>query len=97
MLPNASAAALIEYGGGEVIQEYETVTLAYFLTDSLKSVAGQAAALGVESRARDEFDKVFLPEGTIDARLGIARSLPDVPGSPQSLPCRTAIGRSRSF
>jgi hypothetical protein len=77
MKPNASAAAmLIEKGGGEIVQEYETQTLAYFLTESLKSLADRAAQLGVEIRVREDFDQVFLPEGTVDARKGVAGSLP---------------------
>src|SRR4051812_17316298 len=68
MKPNASAAAtLIEKGGGEIVQEYETQTVAYFLTESLKSLAERAAQLAVEIRIREDFDQIFLPEGTIDA------------------------------
>jgi hypothetical protein len=77
MKPNASAAAmLIEKGGGEIVQEYETQTVAYFLTESLKSLADRAVQLAVEIRIREDFDQIFLPEGTIDARKGVAGSLP---------------------
>src|SRR5436190_20818189 len=65
MLPNASAAAeVVQKGGGEVVQEYETQTVAYFLTDTLKGLSDRAAQLRVEIRPRDDFDKIFLPEGT---------------------------------
>ncbi|MEA2235969.1 MAG: hypothetical protein QOC81_693 [Thermoanaerobaculia bacterium] len=77
MLPNASAAAeVIQKGGGEIVQEYETQTVAYFLTNSLTSLSDRAAQLRVEIRPRDDFDKIFLPEGTIDARRGVEGSLP---------------------
>jgi hypothetical protein len=82
MKPNASAAAtLIEKGGGEIVQEYETQTLAYFLTESLKSLTERAAELGVEIRVRDDFDQIYLPEGIVDARKGVAGSLPGLPMS----------------
>ncbi|MEA2236270.1 MAG: trimeric autotransporter adhesin [Thermoanaerobaculia bacterium] len=77
MLPNASAAAeVVQKGGGEIVQEYETQTVAYFLTDTLKGLSDRAAELRVEIRPRDDFDKIFLPEGTIDARRGVEGSLP---------------------
>jgi hypothetical protein len=83
MKPNASAAAmLIEKGGGEIVQEYETQTVAYFLTESLKSLADRAVQLAVEIRVRDDFDQIFLPDGIIDARKGVAGSLPGLPQSP---------------
>jgi Subtilase family len=81
--PNASAAlSIIETDGGQVVQDYETETVAYFLSGTLKKLSDDAAALGVEIRPRDDFDSIYLPEGIIDARLGVARSLPTLPLSP---------------
>ena len=82
-IPNASAeASIITSGGGEIVQEYETGTLVSFLTDSLKSLAERAKALEVEFHPHDEYDRIFLPEGTIDARKGVAKSLPEIPLTP---------------
>ena len=76
--PNASAPAQVVWGfDSEIIEEYEETALASVRTSQVAALKQRSAASSVEVRVRDEYDKIFINGRMIDARLGIARSLPD--------------------
>ena len=62
--------------------DYQTATLAYARAEAVELMEHRAAELGVELTVWDDYDRIFLPEGVIDSRLGAAASLPDKPLSP---------------
>src|SRR5688500_551014 len=76
--PNASSPPQILSGlDSEIVEEYDESTLAYVSTDAIEELKKRAMEAGVEISIRDEYDKMFINSRLIDARLGIARSLPE--------------------
>lgn len=70
---NASAPAqIITEVNAELINDYPAATFAYAPDGVLERMAQRAAALRLEFSVLDDYDRIFLPGGVIDARIGTA-------------------------
>jgi Subtilase family len=60
----------------QVIHEYASATAVYVREDHLPELMRRAAEQGLEATVRDDFERIELPNGRIDVRVGTAASLP---------------------
>jgi hypothetical protein len=78
LYPNASATAGSPSLAGfdaAILQEYPSMRVGHIQTDQAQAFRKRMAEEGVEVQIRDNFDRIYLPGGVIDARLGTEESL----------------------
>ncbi len=69
--PDASGPAQILIAfGADLVQDYPAATIAYAPEAAVASMAQRAAQLKLEFSVHDDYDRIFLPGGVIDARIG---------------------------
>lgn len=76
--PNASSPAPILLNGldADIVEEYEDWTLARVHRGSVDTLRSRSIEPAVEVRVHDDYDWIYAGGRLVDARLGVARSLP---------------------
>lgn len=80
IVPNASAPPtsgnLLTGVDAEILETYEEMIVGRIRQADVSTVRGRAKTSRQDFRIEDNYDRIHLPGGTVDARLGTADSLP---------------------